>query len=150
MSEPNLYVDADACPVKEEVYRVARRHDLKVLVVSHGPLRIPAEGRVERVRVRRGFDSADDWIAAHAGAGDIVVTADIPLAARCLRAGVRAVAPDGRVFTENTIGEALASRELMDQLRQMGEVGGGPPPFSRADRSRFLERLERTIQEVLR
>ncbi len=150
MKQPVVYVDADACPVKDEVYRVARRHDLKVLVVTHGPLRVPGEGRIERVRVRRGFDAADDWIAAHAGAGDVVVTADIPLAARCLRAGARVLAPDGRVFSEDSIGEALAGRELMDQLRQMGEVTGGPAPFARADRSRFLERLEETIQSLLR
>jgi uncharacterized protein YaiI (UPF0178 family) len=146
----DIYVDGDACPVKEEVYRVALRHDLKVYVVSDGPLRAQAKGRVEFVRVRQGFNAADDWIAERAGEGDIAVTADIPLADRCLKRGARVVAPNGREFTENSIGEAMANRELMDQLRQMGAVTGGPPPFAPADRSRFLGRLEETIRAIRR
>lgn len=145
-----LYVDGDACPVKNEVYRVAARHDLKVWVVSDAPLRPPARGRVELVRVKQGWNAADDWIADRAGAGDIVVTSDIPLADRCLKNGARVVAPTGREFTDDSIGEALASRELMDQLRQMGEVTGGPAPFVAADRSRFLARLEEAIQAIKR
>jgi uncharacterized protein YaiI (UPF0178 family) len=145
-----IYVDGDACPVKDEVYRVAARHDLKVYVVSDGPLRAQARGRVEFVRVKQGFNAADDWIAERAGPGDIAVTSDIPLADRCLKNGARAVAPNGREFTEDSIGEALANRELMDHLRQMGAVTGGPKPFVPADRSRFLARLEETIQSIKR
>jgi uncharacterized protein len=146
----DLYIDGDACPVKAEAYRVALRHDLKVYVVSDGPLRAGAPGRVEFIRVRQGWNAADDWIAERAGAGDIVVTSDIPLADRCLKSGAMVVAPNGKAFTEDSIGEALAKRELMDQLRQMGEVTGGPPPFAPADRSRFLARLEETIQAIKR
>ncbi len=146
----DVYVDGDACPVKDEVYRVALRHDLKVYVVSDGPLRADARGRVEFVRVRQGFNAADDWIAERTGEGDIAVTSDIPLADRCLKKGARVVAPNGREFTEASIGEALAKRELMDNLRQMGAITGGPPPFVQADRSRFLARLEETIQAIRR
>lgn len=146
----DLYVDGDACPVKDEVYRVALRHDLKVYVVHCGALRRDAPGRVEFVRVKQGADAADDWIAARAGARDLVVTADIPLAARALANEACAIAPDGRVFTEDSIGGALAQRSLMDYLRQMGEVTGGPRPFVPADRSRFLERLDETIQREKR
>jgi len=146
----DIYVDGDACPVKDEVYRVALRHDLKVYVVSDGPLRASASGRVEFVRVRQGWNAADDWIAERAGVGDIAVTSDIPLADRCLKNGALVVAPNGRAFTEDSIGEALAKRELMDHLRQMGAITGGPPPFVPADRSRFLARLEETIQAIRR
>jgi len=146
----DVYVDGDACPVKDQVYRVALRHDLKVYVVSDGPLRAQAPGRVEFIRVRQGYNAADDWIAERAGEGDIAVTSDIPLADRCLKKGARVVAPNGREFTEDSIGEAMARRELMDQLRQMGAVTGGPPPFVPADRSRFLARLEETIQAIRR
>ena len=141
-----IYVDGDACPVKDEVYRAALRHDLKVYVVSNTPLRVPDKGRVERVRVGAGLDRADDWIAERARAGDIVVTADIPLAARCLERGARVIAPNGSLFTEDSIGEALASRELMDHLRQMGVATGGPAPFTASDRSRFNARLGEAIQ----
>jgi hypothetical protein len=146
----DIFVDGDACPVKDEVYRVAARHDLKVYVVSDGPLRAKAVGRVEFVRVQQGWNAADDWIAERAGEGDIAVTGDIPLAARCLAAGASVLAPNGREFTEDSIGESLATRELMDQLRQMGEVTGGPRPFQPADRSRFLARLEEIIQAIKR
>jgi len=145
-----IYVDGDACPVKDEVYRVALRHDLKVFVVSDAPLRASAPGRVEFIRVKQGFNAADDWIAERAGAGDVVVTADIPLAARCLERGARVVSPTGKEFTEDSIGNALATRELMDQLRAMGEVTGGPKPFARSDRSRFLSRLEDILQALKR
>ena len=146
----DLFVDGDACPVKNEVYKVALRHDLKVYVVSDGALRAGAPGRVEFVRVRQGFNAADDWIAERAGDGDVVVTSDIPLADRCIKAGASVVAPNGRALTEDSIGEAMARRELMDQLRQMGQITGGPPPFAPADRSRFLARLEETIQAIRR
>jgi len=146
----DLYVDGDACPVKDEVYRVAARHELKVYVVADGPLRNRAPGRVEFVRVPQGWNAADDWIAERAGAGDVAITSDIPLAARCLKNGASAIAPNGREFTDDSIGEALAKRELMDQLRQMGEVTGGPAPFKPADRSRFLARLEEIIQAIKR
>ncbi len=144
----DIYVDGDGCPVKNEAYRVAERYGLAVFVVSHSRLRVPSAGRVEWVRVKPGFGAADDWIAEHIGENDVAVTADIPLAARCLARGARVVAPDGRLFTEAMIGEALAGRELMDQLRQMGEVTGGPRPFAPADRSRFLSRLDEVIVAV--
>jgi uncharacterized protein YaiI (UPF0178 family) len=144
----DIYVDGDACPVKNEVYRVAKRYDLKVLVVSDSPLRVPSDGRVERIRVKQGAGAADDWIAERIQEGDIAVTADIPLADRCLKRGARVVAPDGRIFTEASIGDALAGRELMDHLRQMGEVTGGPAPFAPSDRSRFLSRLDEVIVAV--
>lgn len=146
----DVYVDGDACPVKDEVYRVALRYDLKVFVVYCGALRTQAPGRVEFVRVKQGFDSADDWIAERAGAGDIVVTADIPLADRTLKRGATPVGPTGKEFTEDGIGDAMAQRALMDQLRSMGEVGGGPPPFAKNDRSRFLATLDTVIQRVKR
>jgi hypothetical protein len=144
----DIFVDGDGCPVKSEVYKVAERYGLKVLVVSHVPIRVPSRGRVEPVRVKQGFGAADDWIAEHIQDGDIAVTADIPLADRCLKRGARVVSPTGRVFTEASIGEALANRELMEHLRQMGEVTGGPAPFAPADRSRFLSSLDEVIVAV--
>jgi len=145
-----IYVDGDACPVKDEVFRVAKRHALRVFVVSQGPLRVPSDDRVEAIRVGRGFDAADNWIAERIEVDDIAITADIPLADRCLKRGARVVAPDGREFTDAMIGSALASRELAEQLRAMGELGGGPRPFEPKDRSRFLSRLEETIRSVQR
>ena len=145
-----IYVDADACPVKEEIYRVARRYGIKVYVVSNAPLRVPSEDLVELVVVRGGFDAADDWIAEHVGADDITVTADIPLADRCLRKGARVLGPKGEPFTEGSIGEAMATRALLDMLRQSGVVGGGPAPFAKADRSRFLSKLDDTIHAIRR
>jgi uncharacterized protein YaiI (UPF0178 family) len=144
-----IYVDADACPVKEEVYRVARRYAMRVAVVANAPLRVPADGLVELV-VRPGFGAADDWIAEQAGAGDVVVTADIPLAARCLARGARVLGPKGRPFTDSDIGAALATRELMDALRQGGEVAGGPAPMTPRDRSRFLSKLDEAVNAVRR
>jgi len=145
----DIYVDGDACPVKEDVYRLALRHDIRVMVVSHGPLHVPARGRIAGVRVKKGFGAADDWIAEHVAEGDLVVTADIPLADRCLKKGARVLAPNGQAFAEASIGEALATRELMEHLRQMGAVTDGPPPFSPADRSRFLSRLGEAIHAAL-
>ena len=145
----SIYVDADACPVKEEVYRVARRYGMRVAVVANAPLRVPADPLVEMV-VRRGFGAADDWIAGQAGPGDIVVTADIPLAARCLAAGARALDPKGRAFTGADIGAAVAMRDLMEGLRQGGAVTGGPAPTTAKDRSRFLSKLDEAVVAVRR
>jgi uncharacterized protein YaiI (UPF0178 family) len=145
-----FYVDADACPVKEEVYRVARRYAIKVYVVANATMRVPAEDLIELVVVRGGFDAADDWIAERAGAGDVVITSDIPLADRVLRRGARALSPKGQAFTEDSIGEALATRALLDMLRQSGEFTGGPAPFAKADRSRFLSRLDDTVHAIRR
>jgi uncharacterized protein len=146
----SIFVDGDACPVKEEVYRVARRHGVKVYVVSNAPMRVPADEQIELVVVRGGFDAADDWIAQRAGSGDVAVTTDIPLAERCLKVGARVLGPKGNLFTEHSIGEALATRALMEMLRQAGEIGGGPAPFSKADRSRFLEKLDETLHAIWR
>ena len=142
-----MYVDADACPVKDEVYRVARRYAMKVMVVANSHLRVPTDALVELV-VRAGFGAADDWIADQAGAGDVVVTADIPLAARCVARGAAVLDPRGRVFTEADIGEALAMRDLMTDLRQSGTATGGPPPLTPKDRSRFLSKLDDVINAV--
>jgi uncharacterized protein YaiI (UPF0178 family) len=144
-----IYVDADACPVKAEVYRVADRYSMRVAVVANAPLRVPASERIELV-VRQGFGAADDWIAGEAGPGDLVVTADIPLAARCLEKGARVLSPKGEEFTENDIGSALALRELLAELRQGGAVTGGPAAMSARDRSRFLSKLDELINAVRR
>ena len=144
-----IYVDADACPVKDEAYRVARRYSLRVIVVANAPLRVPADALVEMI-VRPGFGAADDWIAEQAGPGDVVVTADIPLAARCLVKGARVLDLKGQPFTDNDIGSALALRDLMDELRQGGTVTGGPAPRTAKDRSRFLSKLDEAINAVRR
>jgi uncharacterized protein YaiI (UPF0178 family) len=145
-----IYVDADACPVKEEVYRVARRHLVQVYVVANAPIRVPAEALIELTVVRGGFDAADDWIAERISTGDVAVTADIPLADRCLKKGARVLGPKGHAFTEDSIGAALATRALLDMLRQSGAFGGGPAPFVKEDRSRFLARLDETLHAVRR
>jgi uncharacterized protein YaiI (UPF0178 family) len=144
-----LYLDADACPVKPEAYRVARRYAVRVLVVANAALGVPADPLIELV-VRPGFGAADDWIVEQAGPGDIVVTADIPLAARCLARGAFVLDPKGFPFTEERIGEALATRELLDVLRQGGKVTGGPAPMTAKDRSRFLSKLDEVINAALR
>ena len=146
----SIYVDADACPVKEEIYRVARRYSTKVFVVSNSPLRVPREETFEFVGVSGGFDVADDWIAERARTGDIVITADIPLAGRCLQQGVRVLGPTGLEFTEDAIGDALATRALLDMLRQSGDFRGGPSPFARSDRSRFLSKLDELVHAARR
>jgi uncharacterized protein YaiI (UPF0178 family) len=145
-----IYVDADACPVKEEIYRVARRYAIKVYIVANAPMRVPAEELIELVVVRGGFDAADDWIAERIGPGDIAITSDIPLADRCLRRGARVLGPKGLPFTEEAIGDAVATRALLDMLRQSGEFGGGPAPFTKSDRSRFLSKLDETIHAIRR
>jgi uncharacterized protein len=144
-----IYIDADACPVKEETYRVARRYAMSVKVVANAPLRVPAEPSVELV-VRPGFGAADDWIAEQSGPGDVVITADIPLAARALEKGALVLGPKGYPFTDGSIGEALATRDLMDTLRQGGAITGGPSAMSPRDRSRFLSKLDEMINAVRR
>jgi uncharacterized protein YaiI (UPF0178 family) len=145
-----IYVDADACPVKDEIYRVARRYEIKVFIVSNAPLRVPHEPLIELVVVRGGFDAADNWIVEHAGKGDITITADIPLAGHCLDRNVRVLGPTGLEFTEDTIGDALATRALLEMLRQSGKFTGGPVPFSKSDRSRFLSKLDEMIHAAQR
>ena len=147
---PTIYVDGDGCPVKEEVYRVARRHGVDVKVVANAPLRVPEDDRIALVVVPGGFDAADDWIAERAGPGDVVVTADIPLAGRSLRRGARVLGPRGHVFSEDTIGEALATRGLLEMLRQGGEFRGGPSAFAKTDRSRFLSALDEALVRLTR
>jgi len=145
-----IFVDADACPVKDEIYRVARRYQFPVRVVANGRLRVPVDPLFQMVVVTGHFDAADDWIVEHIGAGDIAVTADIPLAARCLAKGARVLDAKGRVFTEESIGDVLANRELMAYLRDMGDISGGPAPFEPRDRSRFLQGLDNLIQASLK
>ncbi len=145
-----IFVDGDACPVKEEVYRVARRYGIRVFVVANASLRVPAEALIELVLVKGGFDAADDWIAERVEVGDIAITADIPLADRCLRRGARVLGPKGSEFTEDSIGDALATRALLDMLRQSGEFGGGPSPYAKADRSRFLAKLDEAVHAARR
>jgi len=145
-----IYVDADACPVKEEVFRVAKRHGLQVHVVANGRLNLPRDPLFQLVVVSGRFDAADDWIVERATEWDITVTSDIPLADRCLKKGGRVLDPKGRLFTPDSIGDALASREISAFLRDMGELGGGPKPYSPQDRSRFLNVLENQIQALLK
>jgi hypothetical protein len=140
-----IFIDADACPVKDEVYKVAARYGLKTLVVANGFIRTPASAAVEFVMVEAGPDIADDWIADHAEPGDIVVTNDIPLADRTLKKGAAAIAPNGRVFTPDSIGQALAGRAISEHIRSTGEITGGPKPFERTDRSRFLQALDEAL-----
>jgi uncharacterized protein len=145
-----IYVDADACPVKAEIYRVAARYAVKVFVVANSYMQVPQDPLVERVLVDGGFDAADDWIAVRAGPGSIVVTTDVPLASRCVKAAAVVLAPTGRAFTPESVGMALATRNLLQDLRAMGEVSGGPPPFSARERSRFLSALDEAIVRLKR
>lgn len=148
MTSLRILVDADACPVKEEVYRVAYRLDVAVVVVSNAHLRIPHHPLISREVVGSGFDAADDWIAERADVSTIVVTADILLADRCLKQGAAVVAPSGRPFTSSSIGNAVAVRAIMNDLRAGGDRIGGPPPFGKQDRSRFLSALDATIIQL--
>ena len=151
MSAIRIFVDADACPVKEEIYRVAGRRQVHVSVVSNSPFRVPVGPLVERVVVHGGFDAADDWIAERAGARSVVVTGDILLADRYLKAGASALAPNGRPFTAASIGSAIATRAIMADLRAgLGEGVGGPAPFAKADRSRFLQALDTALVRLAR
>lgn len=145
-----IYVDADGCPVKNEVFRVALRYGIKVLVVSNSVMRIPQEKLFEPVLVEKRFDAADDWIVEHVRENDIAVTADILLAARCLEKGAHALDPKGRLFTQDSIGGAIANRDLTAHLRELGMITGGPSPFEKRDRSCFLQRLDNVIHAALR
>ena len=150
-----IYIDADACPVKQEVYRVAERHALKgaalkVFVVSNSPIAVPRDEMIERVVVGGGMDEADNWIAERAGRGDVVITADIPLASRCVKAGATVLAPNGKPFSEESIGMTLATRNLMDSLRSAGAITGGPKPFAPRDRSNFLSALDQALVRLKR
>jgi uncharacterized protein YaiI (UPF0178 family) len=147
---PTLYVDADACPVKEEVYRVAERYRVPVFVVSNSWMRVPRVSWITPVVVGEGPDAADDWIADRAADGDVVITADTPLADRALKAGAQAVHPMGRPFTPDSIGSALASRMIGEHLRSIGELTRGPNPFTAADRSRFLQALDAALVRARR
>ncbi len=144
----HIFVDADACPVKEEVYRVASRYFLDVTLVSNSRMRVPEWVRLEVVDA--GPDVADDWIAEHVQPDDIVITADIPLASRCLKAGASVVGSTGKPFTEDNIGSSVATRDLLAELRGAGEITGGPPPLTKRDRSRFLQELDKVIQAIRR
>ena len=150
-----LFVDADACPVKQEIYRVAERFvrrgtALKVIVVSNSPIAVPRDDFIERVVVGAGMDEADNWIAERAQRGDVVVTADVPLAARVVKAGAEAIAPNGKAFSDDAIGMTLATRNLMSDLRSAGAITGGPKPFAAGDRSRFLSALDAALMRLTR
>ncbi|MGB5103643.1 MAG: YaiI/YqxD family protein [Steroidobacteraceae bacterium] len=148
-TDPHLYVDADACPVKAEIAKVAERHGLPVVYVANAPMQVPRGARMRLQVVSGAFDAADDWIVEQLQPHDVVVTADIPLASRSLKAGAMVLGPSGKRFTDDNVGNALATRELMADLRAYG-VGGGPPPFGPRDRSRFLQALEETVRLATR
>jgi uncharacterized protein len=145
---PEIFVDADACPVKQEIYRVAKRYALRVTLVSNSWMRIPHEDWLRLVVVDGQFDAADDWLVEHVTENDIVISGDIPLASRCLAKGTVVLDLRGGAFTEDNIGEALSSRQLLSHLRDLGTITGGPAPLEKRDRSRFLQRLDATIQAV--
>jgi uncharacterized protein YaiI (UPF0178 family) len=145
-----IFIDADACPVKPEIYKVAERYGLKVYVVANSFMNVPHELTIERVIVTQGPDVADDWIVERAGQTDIVITADIPLAGRCVRNGVTVISPTGKPFDDNSMGIALATRDLMTDLRSAGAVTRGPPPLSRQDISRFLSALDLAVTRLKR
>jgi len=144
----HIFVDADACPVKPEVYRVAQRYKLSVTLVAGAKMRIPEGVDIALKIVGQGMDAADDWIVEHMEGGDIVITADIPLAARCVARGAYVLGPTGKPFSKDNIGSALATRNLLSELRESGEVTGGPPPFKKRDRSRFLQSLDSAVNEI--
>jgi len=146
----HIFIDADACPVKQEVYRVASRYKLAVTLVANSWMRIPNEQGIRLQVVGDGFDEADDWIVEQVQPHDIVITADIPLASRCLKEGASVIGTSGKPFTEDNIGDAVATRDLLSDLRSAGEVSGGPPPLQKRDRSRFLQQLDDTIQSIRR
>ena len=146
----HIFVDADSCPVKQEIYRVASRYHLNVTLVANSWMRVPNEEWITFEVVDKGLDAADDWIVEHAEPEDIVITADIPLASRCIKNGAHVVGPTGKPFTENNIGQAVAIRDLMTELRDAGEITGGPPPLKQHDRSNFLQQLDNVIQSIRR
>ena len=145
-----IFVDADACPVKQEVYRVANRYGLDVTLVANSWMRVPKEPWIALNVVSDGFDAADDWIVEQVQAHDIVITADILLASRCLKKGACAMGPSGNPFTEDNIGQAVATRDLLAELRGAGEITGGPPALKKRDRSRFLQQLDNVVQSIRR
>lgn len=145
-----ILVDADACPVKDEIYKVAFRHEVAVSIVSNSPMRVPVAPLIERVIVSDGFDAADDWIAERADGEAVCITADILLADRCLKAGAIVIAPNGKPFTMASIGGAIATRAIMADLRAGGDIIGGPAPFSKTDRSRFLSALDEALVRLKR
>jgi len=145
-----IYVDADGCPVKDEIYKVASRYKIKVSVVANKPLTLPPDPLIEMIVVAKDFDAVDDWIVENITSKDIAVTADILLAERCVKKGARALGPKGNEFTEDNIGTAVANRELMQNLRYMGEMRGGPAPMKKEDRSLFLRQLDQIIQALRR
>jgi uncharacterized protein YaiI (UPF0178 family) len=149
-SSIRILVDADACPVKEEIYKVAARHKLPVTIVAGGFIRVPQDPMIERIAAGPGMDAADDWIAERADPRSIVITADIPLASRCVKAGAAVIAPNGKPFTEQSIGMTLAIRNLMHDLRSSGDITGGPAPFKPSDRSAFLSALDTAIRRLQR
>lgn len=146
----HIYVDADACPVKNEVYRVADRYELQVTLVSNSRMRVPQNSRVRLEVVGDGFDEADDWIVDHVQVGDVVITSDIPLAGRCITAGAEVLSNSGKRFTDENIGQTLATRDLLAELRGAGEITGGPAPLTQRDRSEFLQKLDVVIQSIRR
>jgi len=144
----HIFIDADACPVKLEVYRMAHRYKLGVTLVAGAPMRIPDSDEITLRVLEQGIDAADDWIVEHLEANDIVITADIPLAARCIARGAYVLGHTGKPFSDDNIGPALATRNLLSELRQLGEVTGGPRPFNQRDRSRFLQALDKAVNEI--
>lgn len=146
----HIFVDADACSVKPEIYRVATRYHLDVTLVANSRMRVPNESWLMLRVVEDGFDAADNWIVEHVQPCDIVITADLPLASRCLKQGARVLGHTGRLFTESNIGDAVATRDLLADLRGAGEITGGPPPIAQRDRSRFLQQLDQVVQSILR
>ena len=146
----HIYIDADACPVKQEVYRVAGRYRLEVTLVANSWMRIPKEKWITLEVVDSGFDAADDWIVEKVQPLDVVITADVPLASRCIKAGARVIGTTGKPFTDDNIGQAVATRNLLGELRGAGEITGGPPPLQKSDRSRFLQKLDEVIQSIRR
>ncbi len=146
----HLFIDADACPVKQEAYRVASRYSLNITLVANSWMRVPNEPWIALEVVEGGFDAADDWIVEHVQLHDIVITSDIPLASRCLKEGAHVIGSTGKPFTEDNIGQVVATRDLLSELREAGEITGGPPPLKKHDRSRFLHQLDEVIQSIRR
>ncbi|PLX73991.1 MAG: YaiI/YqxD family protein [Desulfuromonas sp.] len=146
----HIYIDADACPVKAETYRVAERYQLPVTLVANTRMRVPDNARIRLEVVNDGFDAADDWIVEQVEEHDIVITADIPLASRCLKKGAKVVGTSGKPFTEENIGDTVATRDLLAELRGAGEITTGPPPMTQRDRSRYLQSLDQVVQAIKR
>lgn len=146
----HIYVDADACPVKKEIYRVADRYQLNVTLVTNSWMRTPQSPRLKLEVVGDGFDEADDWIVEHVQEGDVVITADIPLVGRCISVGAEVLSPSGKRFTDENIGQTLATRDLLSELRSAGEITGGPAPLTQRDRSEFLQKLDVVVQSLRR